>query len=61
MTKENNETLSEPKSISNWLFSLIFIAAIIVIFVVLNLITGGKLLTPSNIRVFVSHAIYPTL
>lgn len=60
MSRESNKSLSESRSISTWLFALIFIAAIIVIFAVLNLITGGELLAFSNIKVFVSHAIYPT-
>jgi len=60
MTKEKIKTLSEPKSMSNWLFALIFIVTIAIIFFILNLITGGKLLLLSNIKVFVSHAIYPT-
>ena len=60
MSKENNKPLSVSHSTNGWLFYVVFAAAIVVLFVVLNLITGGKLLVPSNIKVFVSHAIYPT-
>lgn len=60
MAKDNNKILKEPKAMNNWLFALIFIAAIAVIFIILNIIADGKLLLLSNIKVFVSHAIYPT-
>ena len=42
-----------------WLFPLIFAAALIVIFVLFNIIAGGKFLTLLNIKNIISHAIYP--
>ncbi len=52
--KAGAETTHRP-----WLFPLIFAAALIVIFVLFNIIAGGKFLTLLNIKNIISHAIYP--
>ncbi len=52
--KSGAETTHRP-----WLFPLIFAAALIVIFVLFNIIAGGKFLTLLNIKNIISHAIYP--
>ena len=43
----------------NWLFTLLLIAAIAVILFVFNIISDGVFLEKSNLKVIISHVVYP--
>ena len=42
-----------------WLFPVVFVAAILVILLLFNLISEGRFLEPDNLMVIISHLIYP--
>lgn len=54
-----NHTLEE-KSQRNGLFVVLFLAAIVVVLFIFNLISGGSFLEWSNLKVIISHVIYPS-
>lgn len=58
LATENNTP--EEKSQRNGLFVVLFLAAIVVILIVFNLISGGSFLEWSNLKVIISHVIYPS-
>jgi len=58
--KKELATDSGEKRQNPWLFLLIFVAAVVVISVILNLFTGGIFLDAKNLRVIVSNSIFPT-
>ncbi len=60
-TKANsNAAAPTKKKMGNLTFAIIFIVAVAVIFFLLNLLSGGIFLDGSNIKLILSHSIYPT-
>ena len=58
LSTENH--LNEEKSQRNGLFIVLFIVAIAVIMFLFNLISGGGFLEWSNLKVIISHVVYPS-
>ena len=58
LSTESN--LKEEKVQRDGLFVVLFIAAIVVIMFIFNLISGGSFLEWSNLKVIISHIIYPS-
>ena len=54
------KNLNEEKAQRNGLFVVLFIAAIVVIMFLFNLISGGSFLEWSNLKVIISHVVYPS-
>jgi len=50
---------AERKPMSVWLFALIFIAVLVLAGLLFNTLTDGKFMTWDNIKVIVSHTVYP--
>ena len=57
LSKEDN---IQEKQQNSTAFIVIFIVAIVALFIIFNLIAGGRFMTGTNIAVIVSHTIYPT-
>lgn len=55
--KSNTDSVEKRKN--TILFLIIFFAAIIVLAVVFNIISGGSFLTGENLRIILSHSTYP--
>ncbi len=53
-------TVSGEKRTVKWLFPLVFIAAIVVVFVIFHLISGGIFLEWSNLKGIIAHVVYPS-
>ncbi len=56
---DSSKNVSMDENRRAWLFPLIFIAVIVIAFVVFNAVAGGKFLTFLNIKNIISHAVYP--
>ena len=59
-TKKSLAAAPAKKKMGNLTFAIIFIVAVAVIFFLLNLLSGGIFLDGSNIKLILSHSIYPT-
>lgn len=57
---KKNAAFEEKKPMNAAVFALIFVVALVVLGFLANLITGGKFLDWLNIKVIISHSIYPT-
>jgi len=54
------KNMPEEKTQRNGLFVVLFLAAIAVVLFIFNLISGGSFLEWSNLKVIISHVVYPS-
>lgn len=58
LSTENH--MKEEKTQSNALFAVVFVAVIAALMFIFNLIAGGSFLEWSNLKVIISHVVYPS-